>query len=246
MSLKDREAAILNHLAARPHAGVGELCAALFVSEPTMRRDLKTLEVRGKIIRTHGGAMLRSEEPGENIPLYLREQEHNDAKQIIAKKCVPLIRDGDVIMTDASTSVLALLPHLAGKKVMIVTNSAQAGVRLAALGIKTFVTGGELLADSCAFSGSYAQNFLRTFNADICFFSVRTLTPDGRLTDNAIEENDMRRVMLAQSAKKVLLLDAKKIGAPCANTLCTLSDVDAVVSEARIEDRLPACGVRFL
>ena len=68
MSLKDREIAILEYLRTKKSASVSELCEALFVSEPTMRRDLAALNTAGKIIRTHGGAIYRNE-PGENLPL---------------------------------------------------------------------------------------------------------------------------------------------------------------------------------
>ena len=139
---------------------------------------------------------------------------------MIGKKCLALINDGDTVMVDGSSTALALLHELGDKKsVVVVTNSAKAPLVLAQTKIKTFVTGGELAADTYAYVGNYAEEFLRGFNADICFFSVRTLTADGKLTDNAIAENAVRRVMMQQSKKRVLILDSEKIGQACINTL---------------------------
>ena len=87
---------------------------------------------------------------------------------------------------------------------------------------------------------------MRSFNADICFFSVRTLTRDGRLTDNAIAENAVRKIMLSRSRRRVLLLDSKKLGDPCISTLCDLSEIDTVVSERDISDVFASFKDKFL
>lgn len=247
MSFKEREFSILEYLREKKEASVSELCSALFVSEPTMRRDLATLNASGKIVRTYGGASYRSE-PGENLPQDYREREHSDAKNIIGKKSLDLISDGDVIMVDGSSTALALIRAIGDKKssIVIVTNSAKAPIILAETKVKTFVTGGELAPNTYAYVGSYAEDFLRSFNADVCFFSVRTLTRDGSLTDNALAENSIRRVMMSQSRKSVLMLDSQKIGEPCINTLCTLREISYIVSESDISSNYPEYSEKFI
>lgn len=246
MAHKEREAAILDYLHTHREASVGELCRALYVSEPTVRRDLAELNAAGKIIRTHGGAAYRSE-LGENLPLSWREREHSDAKTAIGKKCLSLIREGDTVMVDSSSSALALLRVLdSGSSIVVVTNSAKAALILAETKIKTFVTGGELAADTYAYVGSHAESFIRRFNADLCFFSVRTLTSDGRLTDNAIAENGVRRAMLASSRRRILMLGSQKVGEGCLETLCHLKDIDYVVSERDLSPAFPDFKEKFL
>lgn len=246
MSFKERELTILAYLEEHKEASVKELCRALYVSEPTMRRDLCTLSSAGKLFRTHGGAAYKNEY-GENLPLALRERERAEAKAVIGKKCLSLVRDGDTVMVDGSSSALALLRVLDEKRsVTVVTNSAKAALILAERGVKTFVTGGELSLGTYAYIGGHAESFIRSFNADICFFSVRTLTLSGELTDNAIADNHIRHVMLQRAKKKVLMLDARKVGAPCFNTLCTLDDVDFVVSERDISESFPLYKEKFI
>ena len=236
MSHNDREHLILEYLLKNGEATVEELCRATFVSEPTMRRDLAALNSAGKIIRTHGGAAHRSV-LGENIPQSYREREHSEAKLEIGKKCLSLINDGDTIMIDGSSTAQALLSVISEKKsLVVITNSAKAAMILDRSNVRLFVTGGEIATNTYAYVGSYAENFLRSFNADICFFSVRTLTNDGLLTDNAISENAVRRVMLSRSQKSVLMLDSKKLGTPCINTLCSIEDISCIVSERDISN----------
>ena len=163
------------------------------------------------------------------------------------KKCLSLIRDGDTVMVDSSSSALALLRVIDAKRsIVVVTNSAKAALILAETKVKTFVTGGELAADTYAYVGSYAEDFIRSFNADLCFFSVRRLTPDGRLTDNALAENRVRSAMLSVARRRVLMLDSQKIGDPCLHTLCHIPDIDHIVSERDISERFPQYADKFL
>lgn len=242
MSFKDREKTILEYLRQNHEARIEELCAKLFVSAPTMRRDLKALADAGKIIRTSGGAVINNV-GWEGTPQELREKEFVSEKDVIAKKCLDLIKDGSTVMIDASSTCLQLLKLLGtGVKssIIVVTNSTKASFILEKTGIKVFVSGGEASKTSFGYVGTLAEEFIRKFNADICFFSVSSLTPDGKLTDNSIAENQISKAMIECSKKSVLLLNSQKIGEPYLNTVCTLRDIDFVVSEADISDSLGA------
>lgn len=246
MSFKDREKIILEYLNQNREATIDELCASLFVSAPTIRRDLKALSDSGKIIRTHGGACLNSI-PWEGTPQEQREKEFVLEKDVIAKKCLDLINDGDTVMVDASSTCMHLLKLLGSKNsIILITNSTKAPLISAKTGVKTFVCGGEASKTSFAYVGSLAEEFIRKFNADICFFSVSSLTPDGKLTDNSILENQISKTMISCSKKSVLLLNSQKVGEPYLNTLCTLSDIDLVASEKDISDKFPRFKEKFI
>lgn len=246
MSFKDREQLILEYLRTHREASIAELCSWLFVSTATMRRDLTALAQSGKIIRTNGGAVFNSFQL-EGTPQELREKEFVLEKNTIAQKCLELINDGDTVMVDGSSSALQLLKILSSKSsIIVVTNSTKASFVLAKTGIKTFVSGGEASKTSFAYVGTLAEEFIRRFNADICFFSVSSLTLDGKLTDNSIAENQITKSMISCSKKSVLLLNSQKIGTPYLNTVCTLSDIDFVVSETDISDKFPMYREKFI
>lgn len=247
MALKDRENGILEYLRQNREASVDELCEKFFVSIATMRRDLKSLAESGKIIRTHGGAFL-SNSPGESIPQELREREFVEEKDIIAKKCLDLINDGDSIMIDASSTCLQLMKILDAKKsIVIITNSTKAPFISQKTGVKTFVSGGEMSKNSFSYVGSVAEEVIRKFNADICFFSVCSLSPDGILSNNSTSENQLCRVMLEQSKKSVLLLNSKKTEEPKKlNTLCSIKDIDFIVSEKDISNKFSEYKEKFI
>ncbi len=246
MAFKERELHILEYLKEHKEATIGELCKALFVSEATMRRDLTRLHQARKLIRTHGGAIYRSE-PGVNLPQDFRERENVDAKIAIASKCLNLINDGDTVMIDGSSTVLPLLRIISAKKsLVIITNNAKAPVLLTETDAKVFICGGELAANAYALVGSYAESFVNSFNADICFFSVSNLTANGQLTDNSIAENIIRRAMISKAKRVVLMLDSHKIGEPCISNLCSLDQIDIIACEKDISHLFPKHEHKFI
>ena len=232
MAFYEREEKILNALLEKESMTTQELSAKLFVSVPTLRRDLIKLEQVGKIIRTHGGAQLINKAADEKIPFFLREQEQNDAKEIMAKKAAAFIRDGNIIMLDGSTSAYAIIPHLAAfKNLIVITSSAKSSFLLGRMGINNICTGGRMITRSLSYIGEEAESTVKRYNADVVFFSCRGLSMDGKLTDNSIEENSLRKVMLRHAKKRVFLCDSSKIDSMYLNNLCHLSDVDEIICE---------------
>lgn len=239
MPFYEREEKILNALLEKNSMTTQELSAKLFVSAPTLRRDLIKLEQMGKVIRTHGGAQLINKSADEKIPFFLREQEQNDAKEIMARKAVKFIKDGDIIMLDGSTSAYRIIPRLATfKNLIVITSSAKSSFLLGRMGINNICTGGRMITQSLSYIGDEAESTVRRYNADVVFFSCRGLSMNGMLTDNSIEENNLRKVMLNHARKRVLLCDSSKVDQLYLNNLCHLSDVDEIVCESQIAEKL--------
>ncbi len=232
MPFYEREEKILSALLEKETMSTQELSAKLFVSTPTLRRDLAKLEQMGKIIRTHKGAQLVKKSADEKIPFFLREQEQNDAKATMARRAVECIRDGNIIMLDGSTSAYNIIPHLSGfKNLIVITSSAKSSFLLGRMGINNICTGGRMLTGSLCYIGEDAERTVKQYNADIVFFSSRGLTMDGILTDNCVEENSLRKVMLRHARKRVFLCDSSKLNHVYLHNLCHLSEVDEIICE---------------
>ena len=86
MPFYERQEKILNALLEKDTMPIQELSKKLYVSMPTLRRDLIKLEQMGKIVRTHGGARLLKTPGDKQIPLLLREQEGSSAKAVMGQK----------------------------------------------------------------------------------------------------------------------------------------------------------------
>lgn len=229
---KDREKQILEILLKEKSVTVKQLADALYISEPSIRRDLMSLEKQNLIKRTHGGAMLEESALSKNkIPFFIREYEQSSAKVLIARKAIELVKDNDVIFLDASTSCYYLIPFLAAKtNITVVTNGVKALTKLAEYGIHTISTGGTLVNSCLALVGEEAYKTIENFNADIAFFSCRGLSEDGYLTDIAPEENNIRKKMIKYSKKSYLLCADDKFGQKYFHNLCHRNDIDGIIS----------------
>jgi len=227
----ERQAQILEILEQRKSISVTKLAELLYVSQPTVRRDLASLAQQGKVQRTHGGVVLRKASDTE-IPLMFREDQNNAAKKAIAQKAEKLIRDGDVIFMDASSTVSYLIPHLKKfRDLIVITNSPKTSIRLGEQQIKNYCTGGQLLMHSIAYVGSEAEKFIAGINADVFFFSSRGYTEDGLITDSSEQEAAVKKAMLQNADRSYYLCDSSKRGQKYAFNICTTKDITAIIDE---------------
>ena len=106
-----REQQILEYLNGKKSAGINELAKLLYTSESSIRRDLKRLETRGLVRRVHGGVIL-SEYKNEVTPLLLRDSENHIAKETVAQKAAELVKNGDTLFIDSSSTTWRVVKHL--------------------------------------------------------------------------------------------------------------------------------------
>ena len=231
MPIYEREKEYLRILSEREHT-VSELAARLYVSEPTVRRDVVAMREKELVSSKRGRISLNVHSPDKRVPAFIRELSEGDKKRKIAEKAKHLIKDGMVIMLDASTTAYCLLPHLADfRNLFVITSGARTALALAEMGIRTLCTGGELIAESYSYVGGDALRTLFAYNADIAFFSCHTLSDDGIAADNSIAENDIRKMMIKKSKRSYLLCDSSKFSSISLNTLCDIKDIDGMISD---------------
>ena len=229
MPFYEREEKILRLLVTGEGLALETLAKELFVSRSTLRRDLIKLEDKGYLIRTHGSYKLVHAAADEKIPFLRRLDERDKAKALIAEKAAGYVSDGMVLMLDGSTTAFALVPQLAAfKNLIVLTSSAKTSLALGGAGIKNICTGGSMINRSFSYVGTDALRTIRSYNADLCFFSCRGITQNGYACDNSAEG----LAMCEQSQKRILLCDSSKFGVSCLQNLRHISAFDAVLSDA--------------
>lgn len=230
---KEREKSILEILLKKKKVTVKELSSVLYISEPSVRRDLADLEKQNLIKRIHGGAVLEETAISKNkIPFIIREYEQSSAKNIIAQKAAEYVKDNDIVFLDASTSAFRLVPFLISKtNITVVTNGVRALTSLADFNINTISTGGRLVNSCLALVGDEAYRTIDSINANIAFFSCRGLSDDGYLTDISPEEDYVRQRMIKNAEHAYLLCAADKFGKKYYHNLCHKDEIDGIISE---------------
>ena len=225
-----RQNDILELLKKEKNLTVKELCAALYCSPATVRRDLADLEAQGMIRRSFGGAIL-NESFFDQQPLSIRGIKNVDKKQHIAARAATLLHGGETIFVDASTTSYFLASYLKDiPDLTVITNNPHLNIALSGLRIKNYCTGGKMLDSSVALVGSEADHFVRGIRADAFFFSARGYA-DGVITDSSKEERDIKITMLQHSAKHYFLCDASKLGQTYPYIVADQSSIDQIFSE---------------
>lgn len=232
MRFCERHEKIIEILNERGSASVQFLADTLFFSLPTIRRDLSYLEKQNRLRRTFGGAVIHKDNVSE-IPFDLRNGVDSKIKDELAQKASELIKDDMVIFLDASSTVLRLVPYLKNfKNITVITNSPKVSLELAEQNVTSISTGGVLLKNSKAYVGNFAEEFIRRFNADICFLSCRGISEDGMLSDGSIEEASLRLAMIQHSKKSVFIMSSNKLRKQYSFNMIHASKVEIICDKA--------------
>lgn len=236
---KEREQEIINILkVTNGYVTVKYLCNTLFASESSIRRDLKSLERRGLIKRSYGGAAIVTNR-SSIITFNQRTQQNINAKRLIAKKAATYIEEGNIIFLDQSSTSFYLANEIINRgSLTVVTNNTEILILLANSKIRVISSGGYLSDENrnCLIGGDARYTFENMY-ADMVFFSTKGLSYDGIITDPSREEIIVRNAMLKNADKKIFLCDSTKFGAHAPYKQCELGDVDYLISE---EDKASA------
>ncbi|MBQ9860352.1 MAG: DeoR/GlpR transcriptional regulator [Clostridia bacterium] len=222
----ERQNKILEILEQRQAVSVDELSALLYSSGATIRRDLQALENGGMIRRTHGGAV-HIDSNSMDFPMTLRENENLNAKEVLAQKALPLIRDGQTLFMDSSSTICRLARHLTGfQRIRVITNGLKTASILADIdGVEVYSTGGRLRDNAMSFGGTQAMDFARQFHADYAFISCRGIDPEVGVTESNETEAELKRVYIQNAKRVVLMCDGSKIGQ---RFFCKIAPVESI------------------
>lgn len=208
------------------------------VSQMTIRRDLALLAKEGRLRRTRGWA-----EPvrtGEYEPHFrLRARENVVEKQAIAKTAVSMVKDGEVLIADAGTTVLEFVRLVAQKrKVTILTNWIPHLLELARYsGVNTVVLGGRLHIPELSIVGSMTGEMLAGFYADKAFLSVGGISPEKGITDYNLDEVEVKRSIVRHAREVIIVADHTKLEHVAPIRVGPLDMAQTLVTDAGITAR---------
>lgn len=238
--MKDNyESELLNILQKNRSATIEELSALTYVSPSTVRRKLTVMQQKGLVTRVHGGAQINDE--NNFFPSFtFRSHQNSFEKKKIALSAIKLIKNGSLIFLDGSTSAFFIAEYLKEfSNIKVITNGIDTLSELSKNNIEAYSTGGYISpSNRSVLVGHYAIDMINSLHADITFFSAQSVNSDCQIYDCFEEENVLRKHMLKNSNKSVLLCDSTKFGQMSPYHLCSLDDVDYVVSDKNILEKI--------
>jgi DeoR/GlpR family transcriptional regulator of sugar metabolism len=196
---------------------VAQLERQFGVSSMTARRDLAVLARAGLARRTHGGAVA----PG--IAAHEDSFQHRlsiavDCKERIAAVAAALVQPHETVFVDSSSTAWYTVRALLALRtpVTLVTNAVPV-IELASGGdaahVELIALGGSLRRLTRSFVGPHAVRTAQQHFADSALLSVKGVTDAGVLTDPDPLEAEVKRTLIANSERPLLLADAGKLRA---------------------------------
>ena len=253
MFLEERQAKILEMLARDGKVLVKELAEIFGVTEDSIRKDLSSLELDGKLKRTYGGAVT-IEEKLQMTEANRRRISDVEAKRKIAAAAVKLIKPQDLIFLDISTISIAIAQILEKTEInyKILTNMIDVLVMLARNPkINLYFAGGQINQSRDGFSDALNMEFISNFRPDISFigaFGVDIKKNSLTSRDTAGGLHKARIIDLSKTS--YIIAEGRKIGLEGSYRFSALDKVSGLITEAQLSDALTEVadklGVRII
>ena len=229
------------YLTERGFVRVRELSDRFGVSTVTARNDLDALEQRRLVQRVHGGAMPVNRSRGEQSFEVVATQ-RTDEKTRIAQAAAELVSTGESILVDVGTTAAAFAAQLVARRDLgelnVITNGISIALALEAAHprFSIVVTGGTLRPKQHSLVDPLAGSFLKTLSVDTVFLGCNGIHPGAGITNVNLPEANVKRAMIEASQRCVVMADSSKIGVRTLASVCTIDDVDVVVTDSDVRD----------
>ena len=209
---EERKQKIIDYVNQNVKATVPELSSHFSVSTATIRNDLRELDSRGLIRRTHGGAISVSFvnfEPTSNEKMITRMEE----KQAITREALNYIKEGSCIALDAGTTSFELAKQLTGyRDLTVLTYDLNiAGFLDNNSSARLIIAGGMVRRNFHYTSGERAIATIQDLNVDVAFIAANGVSVDRGMSTPEMETAKIKQVMMENAQQVVLMADSSKL-----------------------------------
>jgi DeoR family transcriptional regulator, aga operon transcriptional repressor len=228
------------------------LAASLGTSEVTVRQDLASLDLEGRLRRVHGGAVRTGSGSRDERPYEEAAVDQAVAKAAIGRAAAALVRSGECVVLDVGTTPAAVAEALVARHdltdVTVVTNSLTNALVLerAVPRFTVIVTGGTLRPMQHSLVAPFAGAILPMIAADLAVIGCTGVDVERGVTNVNLPETELKRLLVGSARRTVVVADGQKLGRTHIGVVCDLDDVDVLVTAAASESSvagLRASGV---
>lgn len=232
LSIAERHKYILDKLNEVGFIKVIDIAEELDVTTVTIRRDLKILEEKGLLYRTHGSASPINPHTADRT---VREKEkiNTNEKNRIGIEAAKLIQDSDSIMINSGSTICAFAEHIRSKQQLtVVTASIKASIIMGSLeNINIIQLGGNYREKSMSVIGNYTMQLIGNIACSKLFLGVDGIDLDFGVTTSNLEEAELNKAMMKSSLKTIILCDSSKFGKKGFGKICNLDVIDMIITD---------------
>lgn len=239
MLKKERQALILREVNIRNKVLHSDLSKKLGVSEDTIRRDLQELSDEGKLVKVRGGALSRSFQINsyQGTEIYKYQE-----KTSIARKAIPLLSNGMLVLVSGGTTTVELARILPPElEVTFYTPSLLVALQLAEHpNSETIFIGGRISRNAKISTGGEVVNTLRDIRPDLCLIGTNSIDSRAGITDSDWEVVDVKKAMIQVSEKVGVLAISDKLDSTQKIRIAPINEIDYLITELDPDDPLLA------
>ncbi len=234
-----RQQAIIQRLATCDWLTTDVLADALAVSKETIRRDLKTLQEQGKIVRHHGRARaIHPDRQDGGEPFGARLKSHYADKADIARLALDWVSEGMTLALDASSTCFHLAKQLPDIALTVFTNSLPICQEMARRERVTLIcSGGTLERKYRCYVNPMLVTQLKSLEIDLFIFSCEGVDEQGIMWDPSPDNARFKTQLLSRASQSLLLIDKSKFRRSSEVKIGHLSQVTQLISDAELVRR---------
>ena len=238
MNIAERHQKILEILTQEGHVDVNELSKRFSISAVTIRKDLKLLEEKKLLFRSHGRAIANNPYIAENH-VNVKEKLNIEEKQSIATFAASLIQSNDHIIIASGTSVIEFARHIKNiDNITVLSASLNASLILAENNsIDLMQLGGIVRQSSSSVVGPMSESMLSGYTFTKLFLGVDGIDLDYGLTTTNAMEASLNKEMIKAAQQTIVLADSSKFGRKGFGKICELNDVDQIITDEHLDEK---------
>jgi DeoR/GlpR family transcriptional regulator of sugar metabolism len=233
MFIEERHQAILDMLSQNSRISVEEITEKFNVSVESARRDLRILEEKGLLKKTHGGAIPTHQiAQGKPSGVTGKVTEVYPNYLAIAKKAVSMIKNNDVVfITSASIGYLMTQNFPDDLRVRVVTNSIVIAEELRTKdNISVIVLGGEMDNKGNCYD-AFAIDMIRHLRFDKCFITSAFISSTFGLSIQKSQAISFWNALIDSSKETIGLYPTEKIGFESVISICPAKRINKLITD---------------
>ena len=236
---EQRRRTILDLLEQRGQISVRDLAEQFSMSEVTVRADLDALSASGALVRSHGGAVRKSE-PTRDYPLPIKASLHRAEKARIGRAAANLVQPGEVLILDSGTTTAEIARHLKIRAIHGITVISDAMNVISELvdapGISVIGIGGVLRPVSLSFVGPQSEAMLKDLHADRLFLGVDGFDLEHGPTTPDVLEAHLNELMVKVARETIVVADFSKLGRRSASRIVSIEQIHRLITDSKAPD----------
>lgn len=234
MFIEERHQAILRMLEEKGSIRTLDIQSAFDISYDSAKRDLRILEEKGLLKRTHGGAILKRQ-VGIAKPAKMTGKDIVEVRtnyMAIAKKAVSMIKNNDVVYITHATLGYFMVQNLPEDiRVRVVTNSIVIAEELRKRdNVMVIMLGGEM-DDRGSCRDAFAIDMIRKLRFDKCFITAAGISPEFGLSIQRSQSISYVGAVMESARKVIGLFPVEKIGMESIVSFCAAERLDVLITD---------------